>query len=125
MAVGIPSADRVSRGRDVLNADTAGHILIGGDGGWVAELGEGKDQDQRGQGAPEACGILLGLGEEKRETPRVKPSVNETGGWLGQLYRGVGWLASALKKRFRGREPCGIVSISLFQNEVGGRGTFF
>lgn len=47
MAVGIPSAGRVSRGRDVLNADTAGHILIGGDGGWEAELGEGKDQDLR------------------------------------------------------------------------------
>lgn len=66
-----------------------------------------------------------GLGRGEERNPRVKPSMNETGGRLGQLYRGVGWLVSALKKRFRGREPCGIVSISLFQNEVGGRGTSF
>ena len=34
----------------------------------------------------------VGMGKEKRETLRVKLSVNKTGGWLGQLSRGyMGW----------------------------------
>lgn len=55
MAVGTLSAGGVSRGRDVLNGDTEGHILISGDlqDGWL-RWGEEKDKDPRGQGAPKA-----------------------------------------------------------------------
>lgn len=69
MAVGIPSAGRVSRGRDVLNADTAGHILTGGDGGWVAELGEGKDQDLEARGHRRHVGSCWAW-ERRREKPK-------------------------------------------------------
>lgn len=57
MAVGILSARGVSRGRDVLNGDAEGHILIGGDlqDGWL-RWGEEKEKDQRGQGPPKVCG---------------------------------------------------------------------
>lgn len=55
VAVGTLSAGGVSRGRDVLNGDTEGHILISGDlqDGWL-RWGEEKDKDPRGQGAPKA-----------------------------------------------------------------------
>lgn len=69
MAVGTLSAGGVSRGRDVLNGDTEGPILISGDlqDGWL-RWGEEKDKDLRGQGTPKACGRLMGLKEAKRET---------------------------------------------------------
>lgn len=73
MAVGIVSAGGVFRRRDVLNDATAGHILIGDDleDGWLRWEND-MNKDLRGQGAPKAYGVLMGWGEEKRETPGVK-----------------------------------------------------
>lgn len=43
-------------------------------------MGGGGEQKPERPGAPEACGILMELGKEIRETLRVELSVNKTGG---------------------------------------------
>lgn len=88
------------RGRHVLNRDAEGYLPIGGEleDGWLM-WGQGEVvvcEENRGErGAPGGCGMLLGLGK-KRETPRVKLSVNKTGGWLDQLSRGYMWVGGWL-----------------------------
>lgn len=49
----------------------------------MAEVRGGGGQEPERPGAPKACGILMELEKEKRETLRVKLSVNKTRGWLG------------------------------------------
>lgn len=57
----------MSRGRDVLSRDAAGHVLIDGDleDGWL-RWEKDKDKDLRSQRAPKATGMLMGSGEEER-----------------------------------------------------------
>lgn len=72
MAVSMGVQEVVSRRGGVPNRDAEGYDFIGGDleDGWVVEenvIGSEEDNDLRGQGAPRACGMLVGVGRGRKE----------------------------------------------------------